>query len=131
MTPATPVLPGHNVVEGCYAKNQPEYQNLPYVMLALARLQFSPSDTAVEAAKKVEDAANDPTGTIVTRWHLSDDDRRRVAEGQDVFLSVMTFRSPLQPVYLEIRTADEIVSGAAEPVADEWPEEFPARSQQE
>lgn len=62
---------GHNVV---YAENQPEYNPLP--------------------AFKAEN------GTIVTCWELTNEDFERIVETRRIYLSVMTFNNPLQPVYL-------------------------------
>lgn len=62
---------GHNVV---YAENQPEYNPLP--------------------AFKAEN------GTIVTCWELTNEDFERIVETRRIYLSVMTFNNPLQPIYL-------------------------------
>ena len=62
---------GHNVV---YAENQPEYNPLP--------------------AFKAEN------GTIVTCWELTNEDFERIVETRRIYLSVMTFNNPLQPVHL-------------------------------
>ena len=62
---------GHNVV---YAENQPEYNPLP--------------------AFKAEN------GTIVTCWELTNEDFERIVETRRIYLSVMTFNNPLQPVNL-------------------------------
>ena len=37
---------------------------------------------------------------LVTRWKLSPDERAAVAAGGDVYLTVLTFGQPLQPVML-------------------------------
>jgi hypothetical protein len=52
--------------------------------------------------------------TLLTRWRLSDEDRARIAAGEDLYLSVMTFNNPLQPVSLQVG-------------APEWSTEAPAR----
>ena len=62
---------GHNIV---YAENQPEYNPLP--------------------------AFKDENGTIVTCWELTNEDFERIVETRRIYLSVMTFNNPLQPVYL-------------------------------
>lgn len=62
---------GTNVV---YAENQPEYNPLP--------------------AFKAEN------GVMVTCWKLSQEDFEKIVETKKIYLSVMTFNNPLQPVYL-------------------------------
>lgn len=66
---------GSNVV---YGENQPEYQPLP----ALKRKGNS--------------------GEIVTCWELSPDEIKQVQETGKIYLSILTFRQPLQPVYLSV-----------------------------
>jgi hypothetical protein len=45
-------------------------------------------------------------GQVVTRWQLSDEERAAIAAGGDVWLSILTFDRPLQPVRLGVRGAD-------------------------
>ncbi len=85
MKPASPVLPGYNVAETVFAENQPEYMRLPAVKLVA------------------------PDHQVLTRWELSDEDRKKIAEGADVYLWVSTFGQPLQPVAVEVATAKEIM----------------------
>jgi len=58
-----------------YAKDQPEYLPLPC---------FKEDD-----------------GTVITRWRLSWWERLQVLVGGSIWLSVLTFNRPLQPVKLE------------------------------
>ena len=63
--------------EGCnviYAKDQPEYIPLP--------------------AKKMED------GTVTTCWKLTPDELERIQETGIIWLHMLTFNQPLQPVLL-------------------------------
>lgn len=62
---------GHNVV---FAEDQKEYTPLP--------------------AFKAEN------GTVVTCWELTHEDFVKLVETKRIYLSVMTFNNPLQPVYL-------------------------------
>lgn len=39
---------------------------------------------------------------LITKWHLSEEDRRAVLDGADLFLHILTFGRPLQPVSLWI-----------------------------
>lgn len=41
-----------------------------------------------------------PAGHTITRWRLTDEERRIIAEGGDLFLSVLQFGQPFQPVSL-------------------------------
>ncbi len=72
--PATPVIPGHNFAEVNFAANQPQYTPLPAIVT--------------------------PGGEVITRWQLSDEERQRVTQTGELWLTMMTFNQPLQPVYL-------------------------------
>jgi hypothetical protein len=74
MTPITPVVPGFNLEITTYAKDQPEYIPLP--------------------------SHRQPDGTVTTRWSLSWRERLLVAFGGSIWLQVLTFNRPLQPVKL-------------------------------
>jgi hypothetical protein len=74
MEPKTPVIPGSQVDEVCYAKDQPEYVPLP--------------------------AVRTPDGWILTRWELTAEERAAIADGGCIYLSIGTFGNPLQPVGL-------------------------------
>lgn len=68
----TPVkFDGFNVV---FAENQTEYKPLP--------------------------AFKDENGNVVTCWELSHEDFEKLVETKRIYLSVMTFNNPLQPVFL-------------------------------
>lgn len=72
-----PVVSGLEELEIIFAKSQPEYRPLRAL---LAR----------------------DTGRILTRWSPTPAQRQAIVEGADVFLEVMTFGQPLQPVLLSI-----------------------------
>ena len=94
MKPSSPVIPGYDLPEVVYAKDQPEYQPLPVVRI------------------------EGPEGQVVTRWALSEDERARIAAGQDVYLWICTFGKALQPVLLEIKSPDELMAKES----TEWPD---------
>lgn len=71
MQPVSPVLPAGSGCEVVYAKDQPQYNSLPTF-----RTQTS----------------------VLSRWKLTDDERRHIAEGGDLFICMMNFGGPLQPV---------------------------------
>ena len=47
-----------------------------------------------------------PDGKVITRWTPTDDERRRIAAGEDLFLCVLTFNYPLQPQLLSVGPLD-------------------------
>jgi hypothetical protein len=47
-----------------------------------------------------------PAGTVISRWTLTDEERRLILEGEDIFLSCYTFGHPLQPVLLNVGPLD-------------------------
>lgn len=63
-----------------FAKDQPEYIPLPAVVY--------------------------PDGKILTEWQPTEDERQRLARGEHVRLWIWTFGKPLQPVMLEVTSAD-------------------------
>ena len=78
MTPVSPVMPGSEPIEVVLGKDQPQYAPLPAVYL---------------------DSTARP---MITRWRLSDEERRAVADGADIVLQQLTFQQPFQPVNLQI-----------------------------
>lgn len=76
MTPITPIIPGFDVPTVNFAENQEEYTTLP--------------------------AYRDDEGMVVTRWKLSWKERFKIFFFGDLWLSVLTFNKPLQPVKLDV-----------------------------
>ena len=70
---------GANVV---FAANQPEYQPLP------------------------AEYRGGQSGEILTCWELSPDELKKIQETGKIWLSVLTFGHPLQPVYLAVDKPD-------------------------
>lgn len=65
------------------------------VTLAEDQLEYKPLVAAVyetEAGARV----------LLTRWRFSDEDRARIAAGEDLYLGVMTFGQPLQPLMVGV-----------------------------
>ncbi len=74
VTPAQkPVVAEFESIEVVYAKDQPEY-------LPLRTLKGS------------------NRGAVLSRWTFTDEQRQAIAEGADIFLDVLTFDQPLQPI---------------------------------
>lgn len=76
-----PVVDGLEKQEVVYAKDQPQYLPLPSLQ------------------------ADGPMGAVLTRWTLTPEQRKAVAEGADIFLELSTFRQPLQPIRIAISDA--------------------------
>lgn len=74
-SPITPIIPGFEVPVVTFAKDQPEYIPLP--------------------AWRGED------GTVVTRWRFGWKERWRLLLTGDLWLTLLTFNKPLQPVKLD------------------------------
>lgn len=84
MEPVDPRVPLEFVPPGSRAvikaKDQPQYQALPSI--------------------------HTPSGTVITRWALTDEERQRLVDGEDLYLTIRTFNSPLQPVFLGVGLSD-------------------------
>ena len=65
-----------------FATNQPQYRPLPAIVV------------------------DGPLGKVVTRWRLTDDERKRLSAGEDLYLTQMTFRDALQPMLLCVGAPD-------------------------
>jgi hypothetical protein len=76
MKSLSPVVPGFEDQEVVYAKDQPEYEPLPALLI-------------------------DGGETVITRWRLSWRERLSILFRGDLYLWVYTFRRPLQPVLLQ------------------------------
>lgn len=79
MKPASPVIRGYDEV--VYAKDQPQYNPLPSIKL--------------------------PDGLIVTRWAMTWRERLRCLFTGSVYLEVLTFNQPLQPLKMSVAIPDE------------------------
>lgn len=77
MTLIVPVCPGVELPVMIYAKDQPQYNQLP--------------------------CFRDDDGTVVTRWKLTWRERLRILFYGNLWLTVLTFNKPLQPVKLETK----------------------------
>ena len=73
-----PVIEGLEDHEAIYAKDQPQY-------LPLRTLR-----------------SNTPGRAVLSRWTLTAEQRKAVAAGADIFLELLTFGGPLQPIRLAV-----------------------------
>lgn len=67
-----------------FAKAQPEYLPLPAAIVD-----------------------RDGAQTVVTRWQFTDEERAAIANGADLYLEMLTFGSPLQPLRFVVGDAPE------------------------
>lgn len=86
MKPATPVLKQYP------KQTDLEDAGLEYHVIAKHQLEYDPLCSVVSAS-----------GVVTTRWELSWLERLRVLFGGSVYLQVLTFNRPLQPVKLLIQ----------------------------
>lgn len=94
MNPVSPVIPGVNLPETIYAKDQPEYRPLPVL--------------------RQED------GTVLSRWHLTWLERLTVLFKGDVYLWTITFNNPLQPVMLQVEKPKMRIKRKYWPIKPLW-----------
>jgi hypothetical protein len=79
MESISPVVPGNEQFEVVYAADQPEYQPLPVLRTEKSLLMC---------------------------WRLTDEERAHIASGGDLFLCVLHFGQPLQPLLPIADTAE-------------------------
>lgn len=73
-----PVIDGLEKHEIVMAKDQPEYNPLRCLL------------------------GNTPEGERLSRWTLTEDQRKAVANGADIFLELLTFNRPMNPIRLAV-----------------------------
>lgn len=89
MTAMSPVLSEEFVdKERVYAKDQPQYKPLPVIKR--------------------------PDGILLSRWRLTDAERKALINGADILLFNWTFNQPLQPVLMEVAEVDRSLLNVAE-----------------
>ena len=71
-----PVFDGLESQEVIYAKDQPQYRPLRTLV------------------------SKGPERKVISRWTLTAEQRQAIAEGADIFLILLTFWEPLQPIML-------------------------------
>lgn len=79
-----PVAPRTGAYEIMVAENQEEYQPL---CIALYTRPGSPGD--------------EPE-ILLTRWTMTPEERQRIANGEDLYISQMTFGKPLNPMQVQV-----------------------------
>lgn len=76
LRPAPSIHPDLKQWEVIFAKDQPEY-----IPLAALRSRYE-------------------NGKVMSRWPLSQEQRDAIASGADIYLELLTFNRPLQPIVL-------------------------------
>ena len=78
-----------------YAKDQPEYLPLPTARRPDAVVVY-------DNLPAVAGRPGGPTVPVISRWRLTDQERRDIADGADLYLMLLTFGQPLQPIRLSV-----------------------------
>lgn len=87
MNPIDPLLPTKpaGTTKVIFAKDQPEYNPLP--------------------------AEVTPAGAVVTRWAPTAEERALLVAGVDVYVSQLTFGTPLQPLLVTVGPPQHLLPG--------------------
>lgn len=72
----------------------------PEVTIAENQVEYKPVVAALYVHPQFGNAP-----VLLTRWRLNDEDRRRIAEGGDLYISLMTFGHPMQPITVQVGPA--------------------------
>ncbi len=91
-----PVIEGREAEEVVFAAEQPQYNPLRALPLKI-------------------DLCGQPVTSVWSRWRLTPEQREAIALGEtDIYLEMVTFRRPLQPVRMGVGTRDEAAEALAE-----------------
>lgn len=91
MKSTSPVVPGMNLQEIVFAKDQPQYGPVPAVMFE---------------------------ARVITRWKLSWKERFKLLFTGNLWLTLLTFGQPLQPILLEVDSPKRYLDTPDETLAD-------------
>lgn len=101
MHPVSPVVPQADGDERIIAEHQPEYLSLPCLRA--------------------------PDGTILTRWILSEEEKRQVVEQGYLYVAVLGFNQVLMPGQIQpLLITPYVPDGFALRPLEEWAEEIDA-----
>lgn len=48
----------------------------------------------------------DGSTSVTSRWRLTDEEKQRIANGEDVYVTLLTFGGPMQPISISIGRPD-------------------------
>jgi len=113
MEPVSPVMPGSQPIEKVYGEQQQEYIPLPAVYLNTEEKIWKVWAGHTRLAEVV--AIKRPSQPVLSRWRLTDEERKAIAEGADVVLTLLTFGTPLAPSHLQVVKPDEMPLLVEEP----------------
>lgn len=82
LRPTCPVIEGFEADEVVFAVHQPQYEPLHCLV------------------------SKDPEKAVLSRWTLTAEQRQAVAAGADLYLTILTFGHPLQPILLAVGAAE-------------------------
>lgn len=69
----------------------------PEITLAEEQTEYAPVTVAVYAHPDLGGAR-----TLFSRWRLTPEERERVAAGEDIYLGLVTFDRPMQPIMIQV-----------------------------
>lgn len=84
INPQSPVIGNYLGEELKIAKDQPEYRVLPAIRI--------------------------DRNTVLTRWHLSIIQRLILLFTGNIYLEIMNFRQPIQPLYMEVHLSKDLIN---------------------
>ena len=77
------------------------------ITIAEDQLEYRP---LVAAVYRTEDGQP----LLLTRWRFTEEERQQIAGGEDLYLAVLTFGKPLQPLALQIGPEGYVVTPVSE-----------------
>lgn len=91
MNPVPTDVPGTH--ETIYAADQPEYTPLPVIMVAIPIV-----NGAVPTPEGSLELQFSQVAGLLSRWRPTDEERKLIAEGGDIWVQMMTFGKPPMPL---------------------------------
>ncbi len=81
----------------------------PEITLGEEQEDYRPLTVASYVFKKKKE---DPGGSegFLTRWSPNAEERKRIADGEDIYVMSLTFGDPLQPIWVQIGPTDLLVT---------------------
>lgn len=96
-----PVIPGLEEHEVVYAKDQPEYNPLRTLKPEADAIPLLEQwIDLLEHLRTIEARTN--AVPVLSRWTLTPEQRQAVLDGADIYLELLTFGSPLQPIRMAV-----------------------------
>lgn len=96
-----PVIPGLEEFEVVYAKHQPEYNPLRTLKADTNGIPLLEQWIDLLAHLRTLEARTNAV-PVLSRWTLTAEQRQAVANGADIYLELLTFGGPLQPIRMAV-----------------------------